>query len=119
MTSTIAVFGAGPGLGRSIARRFGQEGYQVALVARTRARLDAMTEELTAEGIQATGFTADLTDKASLPDTVAAITERLGHIDVLAYSPGGLDWLAHQEDVRTADVDSFEWPLDLLLRAPV
>jgi NAD(P)-dependent dehydrogenase (short-subunit alcohol dehydrogenase family) len=34
MSKTIAVFGVGPGMGRSIARRFGREGFQVALVAR-------------------------------------------------------------------------------------
>jgi NADP-dependent 3-hydroxy acid dehydrogenase YdfG len=119
MSSTIAVFGAGPGLGRSIARRFGQEGFQVALVARTATRLNAMVEELSAEGIEAAAFPADLTNREALPATVAAITKRFGHIDVLAYSPSGLDWLDHQTDVRTANVDSFEFPLDLLLRAPV
>ena len=36
MSKTIAVFGAGPGMGRSVARRFGREGFQVALVAATR-----------------------------------------------------------------------------------
>ena len=39
-TKTIAVFGAGPGMGRSVARRFGREGFQVALVARNQTRLD-------------------------------------------------------------------------------
>lgn len=119
MPSTIAVFGAGPGLGRSIARRFGQAGYQAALVARTTTRLNAMVEELADEGITAAAFPTDLTNRKALPATIAAITARFGHIDVLAYSPGGLDWLNHQTDVRTANVDAFEYPLDLLLRAPV
>lgn len=34
MSKTIAVFGAGTGLGASVARRFGREGYRVALVPR-------------------------------------------------------------------------------------
>jgi len=33
MSSTIAVVGAGPGLGRAIARRFGAAGHPVALKA--------------------------------------------------------------------------------------
>jgi NAD(P)-dependent dehydrogenase (short-subunit alcohol dehydrogenase family) len=34
MSKTIAIFGAGTGLGISTARRFGREGYQVALIGR-------------------------------------------------------------------------------------
>jgi NAD(P)-dependent dehydrogenase (short-subunit alcohol dehydrogenase family) len=49
MSKTIAVFGVGPGVGRSVARRFGQEAFQVALVARNQTRLDADTGELVAD----------------------------------------------------------------------
>ncbi|KND37998.1 SDR family NAD(P)-dependent oxidoreductase, partial [Streptomyces stelliscabiei] len=57
----IAVIGAGPGLGLSIARRFGREGFQVALVSRTQDKLDALAARLAAEGIEAAGFAADVT----------------------------------------------------------
>jgi hypothetical protein len=33
MTKTIAVFGVGPGMGRSVARRFGREGRRVTQVS--------------------------------------------------------------------------------------
>jgi NADP-dependent 3-hydroxy acid dehydrogenase YdfG len=114
MSKTIAVFGAGPGMGRSVARRFGREGYRVALVARTKSRLDALVEELAGDGIEATGHAADLGDRDSLPALVSAI----GPIDVLYYGPAGVDWLSHQVDVREAGPESFEFPLDLLLRTP-
>ncbi|NUH42640.1 hypothetical protein HUF15_39025, partial [Streptomyces samsunensis] len=39
MAKTIAVFGAGSGMGKAVARRFGQEGYRIALVARRREPL--------------------------------------------------------------------------------
>ena len=42
----------------------------------------------------------------------------IGAIDVLYYGPAGVDWLAHQVDVRDVDPESFEFPLDLLLRTP-
>ena len=48
---TIAVFGAGPGLGRGIARRFGREGYQVALVGRRQEALDEIAGELRDDGV--------------------------------------------------------------------
>lgn len=118
MSKTIAVFGAGPGMGRSVARRFGREGFRVALVARNQARLDEFTRELAADGIEAAGFAADFADRAALPDVVAAITARFGPVDVLEYAPSGLDWLTRQVPVRDADAASFEFPLDLLLRTP-
>lgn len=119
MSRTIAVFGAGPGLGRSVASRFGREGFGVALIARTQARLDEFRAELTGEGVDAAAFVADLADRDALAATVEAIDARFGGIDVLQYGPSGLDWLSRQVPVRDADVASFEFPLDLLLRTPV
>src|SRR5258707_3155217 len=119
MPKTIAVFGVGPGRGRSVARRFGREGFQVALVARNQTRLDTFTEELTADGINATGFAGDIADRDALLGMIEAITARFGPIDVLEYAPSGLDLLNVATAVRDADAASFEFPLDLLLRTPV
>ena len=118
MSKTIAVFGAGPGMGRSVARRFGREGFQVALVARDQARLAAFTAELAGDGIEAAGFAADFAVRDALPGVIEAITARFGPVDVLEYAPSGLDWLTRQVGVREADATSFEFPLDLLLRTP-
>jgi NAD(P)-dependent dehydrogenase (short-subunit alcohol dehydrogenase family) len=45
MSKTIAVFGTGPGMGRSIARRFGQEGFEVARQLRPSLRSMTPGEE--------------------------------------------------------------------------
>ena len=45
MPRSIGVFGAGPGLGQAVARRYAQGGYEVALVARDRSPLDAFAED--------------------------------------------------------------------------
>ena len=118
-TKTIAVFGVGPGMGRSVARRFGREGFQVALVARNQTRLDAYTGELAADGIKAAGFAGDIADRDALPSMIEAITARFGPIDVLEYAPSGLDLLNVATAVRDADAASFEFRLDLLLRNSV
>ncbi|MEV0180460.1 SDR family NAD(P)-dependent oxidoreductase [Streptomyces sp. NPDC050625] len=85
--STIAIVGAGPGLGAAVARRFGREGYGVALVARDRARLDALVGELGAEGITARAFVADVRDPEALAAALAAAGEEVGPVEVLQYSP--------------------------------
>ena len=87
MPRTIAVFGAGPGLGVSIARRFAAEDFRVALVARNAARLDALVEQLAAEGIEVAGFTADLAAPDEIPALITAIRDRFGRIDVIEYGP--------------------------------
>ncbi|MET9340722.1 SDR family NAD(P)-dependent oxidoreductase [Nonomuraea sp. NPDC003804] len=87
MSRVIAVFGAGTGLGVSVARRFGREGFRVALVARRKDRLDALAGELGGEGIEAVAFSADLAKPSEVPALVQMIRDRLGRIDVVEYGP--------------------------------
>ncbi|MFG3207786.1 SDR family NAD(P)-dependent oxidoreductase [Streptomyces sp. NPDC048192] len=85
--STAVIVGAGPGLGKAIARRFGAEGFDIALVGRTRQTLEKLENELTDEGIRAHGFVADVTDRDALVRAFDAIKDRLGPVEVLEYSP--------------------------------
>ncbi|MBB5908817.1 SDR family NAD(P)-dependent oxidoreductase [Actinoalloteichus hymeniacidonis] len=81
------MFGAGTGLGASVARRFGREGFRVALVARRQERLQTLAGELAEEGTEASVFSADLAEPAGVPALIAAIRDRLGRIDVVEYGP--------------------------------
>lgn len=85
--STIAIVGAGPGLGLAIARVFGVEGFSVALISRTQSRLDELARTLGDEGIEARGFAGDVMDRESLAAALAAAKETFGSIDVLEFSP--------------------------------
>ena len=85
--ATIAIVGAGPGLGLSIAKVFGGNGFSVALVSRTQEKVDGLAAELGESGIDAAGFAADVMDRPSLATAFARITERFGAVDVLEYSP--------------------------------
>jgi short-subunit dehydrogenase len=86
-TKTIAIFGAGTGLGASVAARFGREGYRIALVARRAGPLEELVAELTRAGIEAAAFPADLLDLAGIPALLRSIEDRLGCIDVAIYAP--------------------------------
>ncbi|MDQ1022747.1 short-subunit dehydrogenase [Streptomyces umbrinus] len=88
MTS-IAIVGAGPQLGLAIARTFGSQGYDVALISRNRAKLDDLVGTLTAEGITAAAFPADVLDRATLSQALKDAASQFGGIDVLEYSPVG------------------------------
>ncbi len=86
MTS-IAIIGAGAGLGAAVARRFGKEGFTVGLISRNQGRLDALADELARDGVRAQGFAADVRDPDSLTAALQKVTEELGPIEVLQYSP--------------------------------
>lgn len=84
---TIAIFGAGTGLGASLAKKFGRQGFRIAPVARNAAALADMVAALAAEGIEAKAFPADLTDLKGLPPLVRSIEDHFGSIDVAVYAP--------------------------------
>jgi NAD(P)-dependent dehydrogenase (short-subunit alcohol dehydrogenase family) len=84
---TLAIVGAGPGMGLAIARTFGERGFDIALIARTKEKLDAMVDQLGREGITAAAFPADVMDRFSLTAALKAVKDRFGTIDVLEYSP--------------------------------
>ena len=86
-TKTLAIVGAGAGLGLSIAKLFGRNGFRVALIARNKAKLDGLAAQLAALDIEAAGFPADLMDRPSLVEAFAQVKQRYGAIDVLEYSP--------------------------------
>jgi NADP-dependent 3-hydroxy acid dehydrogenase YdfG len=73
MKPVVIVAGVGPGIGTSIARAFGTEGFAIALLARDSARLSKRHAEITAAGITAAPFIVDLADAAATRDAVEKV----------------------------------------------
>ncbi|MFD9499171.1 SDR family NAD(P)-dependent oxidoreductase [Streptomyces sp. NPDC060035] len=95
---TIAIVGAGPGLGLSIAKVFGGHGFDVALISRSQDNLDGLAKQLADAGITAAGFAADTADHPRLIAALEAAAARFGRIDVLEFSPhAGLVFASPQE----------------------
>jgi NAD(P)-dependent dehydrogenase (short-subunit alcohol dehydrogenase family) len=80
MAKTLLVAGAGPGLGKSLAKRFAREGYDVALAARNRERLSALAADL-----NASAFAADLTDETAVANLFKDVETRVGPIEAVAF----------------------------------
>lgn len=70
-----------------MARKFGAQGYSVGLISRNQSRVDALADQLAADGVSAKGFAADVRDPASIAAALEQVTETLGPIEVLQYSP--------------------------------
>ncbi|WP_415854284.1 SDR family NAD(P)-dependent oxidoreductase, partial [Sinomonas sp. G460-2] len=106
---TIAVVGAGPGLGLAIARTFGSHGFDVALISRNRAKLDGLVEQLAADGITSAAFPADVRDRPALAQALEEAQVRFGRIDVLEFSPvakDGSTQLVRPTDITPEDVQT-------------
>ena len=81
------ILGAGPGLGLALARRFANEGHDLALMARDEDRLSKMAETVAKEtGQTVKGFTADGTDLDSIRGALTRIHGSLGPTRVFIHN---------------------------------
>jgi len=83
------VTGAGSGIGRCTAHELAALGATLALVGRTAAKLEAVADEIAADGGQASTHVCDIRDETAVRTTVAQIIERHGRIDHLVSNAGG------------------------------
>ncbi len=106
---TILVCGHGPGISDAVAKKFGAEGFQVALVARRAEKLEEAVKALEAKGITAKAFPANLGDPSAVKALVKAVRSSLGPITVVhwnAYASGA-------GDLTTADLSELRSSFDV------
>lgn len=115
MSKTIIVCGHGPGISDAVANRFGAEGFQLALVARSAGRLENAQAVLRARGIRAAAFPADLSDPNAAKDLVQRVRDEFGPISAI-------HWNAYSTaagDVLTADVAALRGVFDVAVTSLV
>ncbi len=78
----VVVTGASAGVGRAVARAFGQQGAKVALVARTREALEDAAREIERAGGEALVLPLDVADWAAVEKAADEVVARWGRIDV-------------------------------------
>lgn len=83
----IVVLGAGPGVGAAIARRFGQAGYDLALVSRSQEQVGELGQQLQSEGFTAGWTAADLTDGDALTAAIQRFAEHGDGLQHLHFNP--------------------------------
>ena len=79
------VTGAGTGIGRALAKRLAEDGWTVAVSARTARDLDSLAAEVPG---RITAFQLDVTDAKATEDTGRAIAASLGPIDLAILNAG-------------------------------
>ena len=84
---TCLITGVGPGTGAALVRRFAEDDYQVAMLARNAERLD----ELAAEVPNTTAFACDVSDPAALEKTYDDIKQQLGAPTIIVHNAVGAE----------------------------
>ena len=95
-----AVVGVGPGNGVSIAKKFAEEDYEVALCSRNMEFLENISKDIS----NSYPFEYDVTDIKAGEKVVSEITEKIGNIDVLVYNAGAGQFA----NIDKATVDTFQ-----------
>ncbi|MBW7471887.1 SDR family NAD(P)-dependent oxidoreductase [Marinobacter sp. M216] len=85
MDKVCVVIGVGEGNGEALVRRFSEEGYRVAMLARSREYLESLAQSVA----NSHAFSYDATDTDKVGETFKAIEKQLGPVSVLLYNAGG------------------------------
>lgn len=82
----LLVVGCGPGVSHTTAERFAREGYALALIGRTRDRVEAGASRLQKLGVDARAYVADAGDQAQIMATIGAVREAQGPIGAVLWA---------------------------------
>nr|WP_240725221.1 SDR family oxidoreductase [Haliea sp. SAOS-164] len=100
----IVITGASSGNGEAAARHLAERGAVVVLAARREDRINALRDELIAAGYRAQALPTDVADKVQVRQTVDAVVEEYGRIDVIINNAGVMP-LAPLEQLKTDEWD--------------
>ena len=112
--STALVTGATAGIGHAFCRELADRGHDLVIVARNRARLENVSDELRARySINVEILAADLSKRAQLQRVAKRLADRDRPIDLLVNKAG----FGMSKSFLTGDVADAEAMLDVLCRA--
>lgn len=105
------IVGASAGLGAALARKLTREGYSLALLARSKDKLDSLCNEINAAGGNALAYAHDVGEYHKVPDLLRKIVAELGGLDLVVfvagvnYPPGGIDKYNFENDRKMVEVN--------------
>ncbi len=92
MSRTAVIAGVGPGLGAAVARKFANEGCNLALLSRSSPYIINLSNRLEERGISVLPIPTDITDSMQVEASFGQIREELGAPDILVSHAGNAAW---------------------------
>ena len=80
---TAIITGASKGIGAATARRMGELGVNVILAARSEKVVKNLAEELSSEGIKATGIACDVAKYSQVKSVTELAKSKYGSVDIV------------------------------------
>jgi decaprenylphospho-beta-D-erythro-pentofuranosid-2-ulose 2-reductase len=105
------IVGASDGLGAALARKLAREGYALALLARSRNKLESLCNEINTDGGYARAYVHDVSQYDLVPDLLRRIVADLGGFDLIIFvaginlPPGGIDKYNFENDRKMIEVN--------------
>lgn len=104
------VTGASSGIGWATAISLAQLGYHIIATGRRIERLQALKQEITAEGMDCHTLTFDVRDREDVKKALSSLPEDWKHIDVLVNNAGNAHGL---DPIQTGNSDDWDAMLDI------
>ncbi|MCG6895092.1 MAG: SDR family NAD(P)-dependent oxidoreductase [Desulfobacteraceae bacterium] len=111
----VIVTGASRGIGAAVARRLGESGAGVTLLARSEPRLEAAADAVRAAGGLAETVVGDVSDPEVCRETVERTLDRFGRIDGLVNNAGVIEPLSV---TGVADLSRWRYNLEVNVYGP-
>jgi NAD(P)-dependent dehydrogenase (short-subunit alcohol dehydrogenase family) len=112
---SAVITGAGAGLGRSIALRFGAEGALVTVADIDPERAAAVVAEITAAGGRAVPIGADISKPADVARMIETAVDGFERLDILVNNAGVRVIVPFLEQT----LEQWQWMLDVMLTGPM
>jgi len=105
------ILGASDGLGAALARQLSQEEYSLALIARSKDKLDALCREINSQGGDARPYVHNVAENDKVSKLLLKIVADLGGLDLVIFvasvnlPPGGIDKFNFDNDRQMIEVN--------------
>ncbi|WP_333821455.1 SDR family NAD(P)-dependent oxidoreductase [Ohtaekwangia sp.] len=101
---TAVITGGGSGIGRAIATVFAQQGAEVFILDLNKSTADEAANAIIALGHKARAYAANVADQKQMKETIAAIAQEAGRIDILVNS-AGISHIGRLDNTTEEDFD--------------
>ncbi|WP_285032571.1 SDR family NAD(P)-dependent oxidoreductase [Mycolicibacterium sp. lyk4-40-TYG-92] len=94
MTRVAVVTGGASGMGEAACHELGRRGHKVAVLDLNGEAAQRVAEALRADGVEALGIAADVSNRVSVEDAFAKVRSEFGPVHILVTSAGVVDFAA-------------------------
>jgi len=111
----VLITGASKGIGRYIAERMASQGYDLALVARSKGPLEEVAADCRKHGVRVAVLPTDLTNMKAMEQTVKDCVSQLGNLNILINNAG----VNRRRNTLTASGEVWDSIIDTNFRAAI